>query len=130
MSYSVKEVAEMFRISPHTVRYYTDQELIPGVRRDHNGRRMFDDAALGWLRTIIAFRTAGMSIDMIRHYLDLYNQGEETIPARYQLLVKQQQLTRQKLDDLTRQLEVINEKVQSYNGWIHPSGSTQNKKGQ
>ncbi|WMT40927.1 MerR family transcriptional regulator [Paenibacillus sp. D2_2] len=129
MSYSVKEVAEMFRISPHTVRYYTDQELIPGVTRDHNGRRMFDDASLGWLRTIIAFRTAGMSIDMIRHYLDLYNQGEETIPARYQLLVQQQQLTMQKIDDLTHQLEVINEKVQSYNGWTHPAGSTPIKKG-
>jgi MerR family transcriptional regulator, aldehyde-responsive regulator len=130
MSYSVKEVAELFGISPHTVRYYTDQDLIPGVIRDQNGRRRFDDAALGWLRTIIAFRTAGMSIDTIRHYLDLYNQGEETIPARYQLLVKQEQLTRQKLDDLTLQLEVINKKLQSYNGWIHPDGNIQNKKRQ
>jgi len=121
MSYSVKEVADFFRISPHTVRYYTDQELIPGVTRDQNGRRVFDDTALGWLRTIIAFRTAGMSIDMIRHYLDLYTQGEETIPARYQLLMKQQQLTRQKIDELTQQLNVINEKVQTYSDWIHPS---------
>ncbi|NOU98803.1 MerR family transcriptional regulator [Paenibacillus planticolens] len=130
MFYSVKDVSEMFQISPHTVRYYTDQELIPGVTRDQNGHRIFDDAALGWLRTIIAFRTAGMSIDMIRHYLDLYNQGEETFPARYQLLVQQQQLTKQKLDDLSRQLEVINMKVQSYNGWIHLAGFTQDDKKQ
>ncbi|MCR8645458.1 MerR family transcriptional regulator [Paenibacillus sp. N1-5-1-14] len=124
MSYSVKEVAEMFHISPHTVRYYTDQNLIPSIIRDQNGRRVFDDTSLGWLRTIIAFRTAGMSIDMIRYYLDLYHQGEETIPARYQLLVEQQQLTQHKLDDLTHQLKVINEKVQSYTGWIHPTGSS------
>lgn len=122
MSYSVKEVAEMFRISPHTVRYYTDQELIPGVVRDRHGRRVFDEIALGWLRTIIAFRSAGMSIDMIRHYLELYDQGEDTIPARYQLLVEQQRLTRQKLDDLARQLEIIDEKVQSYSGWMQPTG--------
>jgi DNA-binding transcriptional MerR regulator len=36
MFYSVKEVAEMFRISPHTLRYYADQELIPDVARDQN----------------------------------------------------------------------------------------------
>lgn len=119
MPYSVKEVAEMFRISPHTLRYYTDQELIPGVERDRNGRRMFDDVALGWLRTIIAFRAAGMSIEMIRHYLDLYNQGEETIPARHRLLAEQQELTRLRLEELTRQLEVISEKVRSYDGWTH-----------
>ncbi|MFD0589344.1 MerR family DNA-binding protein [Paenibacillus sp. GCM10027627] len=106
-----------------------DQELIPGVTRDQNGRRVFTDPAIGWLRTILAFRTAGMSIEMIRHYLDLYSKGEETIPARYQLLVEQQHLTKQKLDDLAQQLEVINEKVRSYNGWIHPAKRTQNKKG-
>lgn len=123
MTYSVKEVAEMFGISPHTVRYYTDQELIPGVARDRSGRRAFDDVALGWLRTIIAFRAAGMSIEMIRHYLELYKQGEETIPARHRLLVEQQALTRQKLEELAKQLDVINEKVRSYDGWIHPGGS-------
>ncbi|QAY67571.1 MerR family transcriptional regulator [Paenibacillus protaetiae] len=121
MNYSVKEVAEQFRISPHTVRYYTDQELIPGVTRDQNGRRMFDETALGWLRTIIAFRTAGMPIDQIRRYLELYDQGEDTIPERYRLLVQQQELTRRKLDDLAHQLEIINEKVRSYSEWAHRS---------
>jgi len=123
MEYSVKEVAEKLGISPHKIRFYTDRELIPGVGRDANGRRRFDDASLGWLRTVIAFRTAGMSIESIRHYQKLYERGEETIDERYRLLVHQQQLTEQKLEELRQQMEVINEKVRSYSKWIQPAGN-------
>ncbi|SET33699.1 MerR family transcriptional regulator [Paenibacillus sp. NFR01] len=114
MSYSVKEVAEKFNISPHTVRYYTDMELIPGVKRDANNRRLFDDASLGWLKTIIAFRTAGMSVELIKSYLELYEQGDATIPDRYGLLVEQRRLTAEKLEEMNKQMKVIDEKVDTY----------------
>lgn len=119
MPYSVKEVAEKYHISPHTLRYYTDQELIPGVVRDENNRRVFNEIALNWLRTITAFRTAGMSVKMIHKYLELYKQGEKTIPERYKLLLEQQYLTQQKLENLKEQLEVINEKVKTYHDWMN-----------
>lgn len=62
----------------------------------------------------MAFRSTGMSVKMIQNYLELYKQGDETIPERYNLLVEQQRLTKQKLSDLTEQFEVINEKVRTY----------------
>ncbi|OPH51860.1 hypothetical protein BC351_34155 [Paenibacillus ferrarius] len=114
MLYSIKQVTEKFHISPHTLRFYTDQDLIPGVVRDENNRRLFNDDALRWLKTILAFRSTGMSVKMIQSYLELYKQGDETIPERYNLLVEQQRLTKQQLSDLSQQLEVINEKVRTY----------------
>ena len=114
MLYTIKQVTDKFRISPHTLRFYTDQDLIPGVIRDENNRRLFDEDALRWLNTIMAFRSSGMPVKMIQNYLELYKQGDETIPERYDLLVEQQHLTEQKLSDLTQQLEVINEKVRTY----------------
>ncbi|CAI6083141.1 MerR family transcriptional regulator [Cohnella sp. JJ-181] len=123
MAYSVKEVAEKFQISPHTVRYYTDLDLIPGVERDLNNRRVFGDAALGWLKTIIAFRTAGMSVESIQNYLALYEKGDATIPERYELLVVQQQAVAEKLEELRKQMNVINEKVATYYDRIHRSSS-------
>ena len=43
MSYTVKEVSERVNLSPHTVRYYTDQGLIPTLQRDEKGNRVFTD---------------------------------------------------------------------------------------
>ena len=44
--YTVAEVARMLQISVHTVRYYTDQGLIPPIQRDSNGSRLFNRESL------------------------------------------------------------------------------------
>lgn len=41
MAYTMKEFAELFQISEHTVRYYTDIQLLP-CQRDAGNRRILD----------------------------------------------------------------------------------------
>lgn len=38
--YTVKEVADILGVSVHTVRYYDDQGLIPGTKRDSYNQRI------------------------------------------------------------------------------------------
>ena len=46
MDYSMKEMAERFGVTEHTLRYYTDQGLLP-CRREGGGRRVVPaDAAV------------------------------------------------------------------------------------
>lgn len=41
--YTVKEVAEMLDLSPHTVRYYAKSGLIPNLERNSANVRQFND---------------------------------------------------------------------------------------
>jgi hypothetical protein len=41
--YTVKEVAKLLNMTEHTVRYYTDMGLVPSLKRDKNGNRLFDE---------------------------------------------------------------------------------------
>ena len=44
MNYTIKQVAEQFSISAHTLRYYEKEGLLPLVMRDENGNRLFGEA--------------------------------------------------------------------------------------
>ena len=62
---TVKDVAKKFNISEHAVRYYSDENLIPNLKRDKNNNRIFDEEALNWIHGIICLRNCGMSIKSI-----------------------------------------------------------------
>lgn len=51
--YTVKEAATLLGVSPHTVRYYTNQNLTPHLDRGRNGARLFRDIDLEYLRVTI-----------------------------------------------------------------------------
>ena len=60
--YTVKEVADILGVSVHTVRYYDDQGLIPGTKRDSYNQRIFDDMELEWLFVSISLRDTGLPL--------------------------------------------------------------------
>jgi Predicted transcriptional regulators len=47
--YTVKEIAKLLDMTEHTVRYYTDMGLVPSLKRDKNGNRLFDEESKNWL---------------------------------------------------------------------------------
>ena len=49
MDYTMKQFAEMFQTTEHTLRYYTDIGLLP-CKRDSGNRRVFDDASANWMQ--------------------------------------------------------------------------------
>lgn len=51
MTYTIKQFAELFHTSEHTIRYYTDIELLP-CRRDKGNRRVFDEESVNWMQGI------------------------------------------------------------------------------
>lgn len=55
-----------------------------------------------------------MSVELIKSYLELYEQGDATIPDRYGLLVEQRRLTAERLEEMNKQMKVIDEKVDTY----------------
>lgn len=81
MKYTVKQIADLMGMSEHTIRYYTDLNLLP-VKRDSGNRRIFDEESVNWLMGIKCLRGCGMSIEDIKRYGDLCLQEGDTLYER------------------------------------------------
>lgn len=97
MAYRIQEVAQKCHLSTYSIRYYHDHGMLPFVQRDAHNNRVFHDIDLEWLNLIKCLRQTGMPLKRIRHYLDLVQQGDTTIPERYAIMQAQQAQAQQEL---------------------------------
>ncbi|MEO4053231.1 MerR family transcriptional regulator [Solibacillus sp. CAU 1738] len=114
--YTVKEVAAMLDMTDHTVRYYTDQGLVPNLRRDGHNNRLFDEASVNWLLCVKHLRHCGMPIDDIKTYIGLCQEGDSTVKERYEIMRRQHAVARAQLEEAKLRLAYIEEKVGNYLG--------------
>ena len=70
MYYTIRQLADMFQITEHTVRYYTDIGLLP-CQRDGGNRRVFDEESVNWMQGIACLKGCGASIEEIKKYCEL-----------------------------------------------------------
>ncbi|MEA4972322.1 putative HTH-type transcriptional regulator [bioreactor metagenome] len=112
--YTVKEISKEMGMSEHTIRYYTDRGLVPNVKRDKNGHRVFDEESVNWLTSVKCLRECGMSLDSIKEYEELSILGDSTVEARYEIIAKQRDAAVEQLEEAKRRLEYLNKKVGFY----------------
>lgn len=104
---TIKEVAEKYQISQDTLRYYERIKMIPEVTRTAGGIRDYQDEDLKWVELAICMRKAGLPIEAMIDYVKLFQQGDETIPARLELLNNQMltlKLQKQKIEETMERL--------------------------
>ena len=84
MKYTIKKMAEMFNVTEHTLRYYTDLGLLP-CERDEGNRRVFNEESVNWMQGIKCLKGCGASIEDIKKYrhLCLLEESKENLQARY-----------------------------------------------
>lgn len=112
--YTVKQAAELMELSPYTIRYYDNVGLIPEVNRGGGNSRLFSDYSLSWLRLVHCLRMTGLSVEGVKHYIDLCLEGEATIPERAELIFKQEKILREQIRVLKKQMEVLTYKKAYY----------------
>lgn len=113
MDYTIKSVCERLGLTVHTVRHYCDMGLVPNLRHDKNGNRVFDEESINWLRAAGFLHSSGMSIAQLQHYFALCQQGTATLQERQEIL---RQLQRQSEADLAaaqRRIHCLREKITS-----------------
>ena len=98
MTYTVKEFARLFHTTEHTIRYYTDIGLL-SCTRDSGNHRIFDEAAVNWMKGITYLKKCGIPIKDIKTYCDLCHleETEENLLARYRIIVKQREEAHKKV---------------------------------
>ena len=117
MNYTVKQISEIMGMSEHTIRYYTDLNLLP-VKRDSANRRIFDEESINWLMGIKCLKGCGMSIEDIKKYGDLCLIGDETLIERREIMKKQLEIAKQNLENAKEILKYVKKKVAHYDDVI------------
>lgn len=111
---TIKEVSEKYDISQDTLRYYERVGMIPPVNRTAGGIRDYQEQDLGWVELAICMRSAGLPVEALIEYVKLCQQGEETIPARLQLLAEQREALLEQRKQIDTTLERLNYKISRY----------------
>jgi DNA-binding transcriptional MerR regulator len=118
-SMTIAEVADLFDISPHTLRYYERAGLVE-VARDGNGHRLYDTQAVRRLVFLTRMRLSGMPMRDLQRYVSLVDDGEHTVPERLDLLLDHRDTIRRRLRELTLSLTTIEYKIATYGGSTGP----------
>ena len=115
MIYTLKQFAEMFHTTEHTIRYYTDINLLP-CQRDKGNRRIFNEESVNWMQGIACLKGCGASIDDIKEYCDLCRlpESRETLYARYQIILRQREQAYRRIEEAKATAAYMDEKVQHY----------------
>ena len=115
MYYTIKQMAEMFGVTEHTLRYYTDLGLLP-CERGAGNRRIFNEESVNWMQGIKCLKGCGASIEDIQEYcrLCLLEESEENLLARYAIILKQREEAYKRIEEAKATAKYMDEKVAHY----------------
>ena len=111
---TIKEVSEMFDLSADTLRYYEKIGLIDDVERTSAGIRNYKDKDIQRIHFIKCMRNAGLSIERLKRYLDLFVEGEDTVMERKEILLSQREELIAKIQELEDTLNYLDYKINNY----------------
>lgn len=111
---TITEVAKEYEISADTLRYYERIGLIPTVGRTSGGVRNYAEEDCKWVQFIKCMRRAGLSIETLIEYVSLFQQGNDTVEARKELLIEQRKELIGKIEELKSTLSYLDKKIESY----------------
>lgn len=115
MYYTIRQMAQMFGVTEHTLRFYTDQGLLP-CTRDSGNRRVFDEESVNWMQGIMCLKGCGASIEDIREYcrLCLMEESKENLRARYAIIRKQREEAYKRVEEAKATARYMDDKVAHY----------------
>ncbi|WP_066875000.1 MerR family transcriptional regulator [Clostridium mediterraneense] len=111
---TITEVSKKYGLSADTLRYYERVGLIPKVNRNKSGIRDYTERDCGWVEFIKCMRSAGLPIEALIEYVTLYQQGDETIEARREILIEQRRQLMEKFNEMKSTLEHLDMKIEKY----------------
>ena len=110
----IAEVSEKFGLSPDTLRYYERIGLLPSVTRTDSGIRDYSEPDIRRVEFVKCMRSAGLPIEVLIDYMELIEQGDDTIEARKEILVEQRNLLETRIAEMQKTLDLLNHKIEIY----------------
>ena len=110
----ISEVSEQYDISSDRLRYYERIGLLPPVNRSESGIRDYNELDARRVEFIKCMRSAGLPIEVLIKYMELVQQGDQTIEARKEILIEQRDLLAARMEEMQKTLERLNYKIDVY----------------
>lgn len=108
----ISDVSKKVDLPVATIRYYSDLEMIPSLKRDTDGQRIFDDEAIVWLEGIKFQRDLGMSLAERKKFIELsQDPSTAALKKRHQILLEQRIKANQRMLSSADTLKRIDLKI-------------------
>lgn len=111
---TIAEVSRTYDISADTLRYYERIGLIPPVPRTSGGIRDYDEESCGWIELMKCMRRAGVQVEALIEYVNLFQQGDAPLEARKALLIEQRDQLAARMQEMQASLDRLNLKIERY----------------
>ena len=112
--YTIGDAAAKLGMPASTIRFYEKNGLIPNQQRSSDGRRLFDEDDLEWMRFVERLKVSGMPIKEIREYIQLYMKGDSTIEERRRIVYERRAAIDKQLEELQLARDFIEYKCWFY----------------
>ena len=116
-TYTIQEAEREMDIRAHTLRYYEKIGLLHAIQRGENGRRLYSEQDLGWIYWLKLLRESGMSIQMMKRYVEITRAGDHTVDERCAILQEHRHQLHEKIERLQGYLKRLDQKVEFYQGY-------------
>jgi len=110
----ISEVSKKYDIPIDTLRYYEKAGLLPNVQKNSGGIRDYSDSDCKWVEFIKCMRGAGLPIEVLKKYIDLFYEGDATLSQRKQILVDERQKLLEKRDAIQNTIDRLDYKIAYY----------------
>lgn len=114
MSYTISQAAERCGLTPHTLRYYDKEGLLPYVERTEGGTRAFKESDFEWLQVINCLKDTGMPIKKIKTFIDLCMEGDSALVGRLEIIREHRREVEAQMALLQKHMETIDHKLWYY----------------
>ncbi len=111
---TINEISKKFSLSKDTLRYWEKENLIPTVKRDKNGYRVYDTKEQNWVFYIMVLRKAGMSIKKLKKFVNLYMKDSSTAEIRKHLLIVQRSQLNKEIINIKKTVNYLDYKIDHF----------------
>lgn len=122
MDYTIKDMCKKLDLTVHTVRHYCDMGLVPNLRHDKNGNRLFNEESLNWLQAAKFLRASGLSIPEIHNYFTLCQQGNSSLQERRNILIQLKMQSQMELESMQTRIDCLTDKINHIQDIIDSDG--------
>ncbi len=110
---TIGEISQKINLSESTLRYYEKKKLLV-VEREANGRRAYSKDDVEWIKFIRRLKETGMPLKDIRRYSELRYRGNETMPARLEMLRTHRNYVLEQRQKWNEYLQNLDSKIEFY----------------
>ncbi len=112
---TISEVSKKYKLTKDTLRYYERIGMISNVPRNKNGVRDYDEKSCARIEFIKCMRDAGVEIEALLEYMELFEKGRSTASKRKEILEQQRDKLLKKQNNIIISLERLDYKIKLYN---------------